>query len=277
MKMGKELKILILGKGKVSNVIKKNNNIILSKKECNIIDYENTLSIISEVNPDVIINCAAKTNLEYCQVEKLETFKSNTLGAMNLINICADLNKKLVHISSGCLFDGNNFISSEETLPSPAVWYTWTKKWADEIIQNHGYDNYLILRPRQLISRIPHKSNMITKFAKMSHIPAIDEPNSLTCIEDFSEMIDHLLLNNLTGIFNCCNAGVVSPYDIALMIKMYINKDLNVSKISYSDLLSILPNRRVNTILSCEKLIKTGYKPRSAKSALEWCIKGYGI
>jgi len=273
--MNKELKILILGKGKVSNIIKKNGDIVLSKKECNISDYGNSFDTIKTVSPDIIINCAAKTNLEYCQIEKLETFKSNTLGVMNLINICSDLNKKLVHISSGCLFDGNDFISSEETLPSPAVWYTWTKKWADEIIQNHGYSNYLILRPRQLISRVPHKSNMITKFSKMVHLPAIDEPNSLTCIEDFSEMINHLLLNKLTGVFNCCNTGVVSPYTIALMIKKYINPGLNVSKVQYNDLLSMLPNRRVNTILSCEKLIKTGYKPRSAISALEWCVKGY--
>ena len=46
---------------------------------------------------------------------------------------------------------------------------------------------------------------------------------------------------------------------------------------SYKELLENLPNRRVNTILSCDKLINTGYIPRSASDALEWCLENYDI
>jgi dTDP-4-dehydrorhamnose reductase len=110
----------------------------------------------------------------------------------------------------------------------------------------------------------------------MKNIPAIDEPNSLTCIEDFSEMIDHLVEKDETGIYNCCNTGIVSPYDVAVAIKKYINHNLEITKVDYEDLLKMLPNRRVNTILSCKKLIQSGYVPRDAKDALIWCVKGYG-
>ena len=267
---------LIFGKGKVSSVISKKDDIVLSRVDCDISDIDSVIRTLRDSSADTIINCAAKTNLEYCQKNKIESFRSNSLGAMNLIESCSEFGKKLVHISSGCLFDGNSFISDENTKATPAVWYTWTKTWADEIIQNHGYENYLILRPRQLISKTPHQSNMITKFAAMSQIPAIDEPNSLTCIEDFGEMIDHLILNDEKGIFNCCNTGTITPYDIAVRIKETINYSLSVKKISYSDLLDILPNKRVNTILSCKKLIETGYSPRSASSALDWCLENYG-
>ena len=267
---------LIVGKGKVSEIIKSQGDLVLSRSECDINDYKRVKYWIDEFKPEVIINCAAKTNLEYCQENKIESFESNTLGVLNLIASCSDFNKKLVHISSGCLFDGNEFISDENTDPSPAVWYTWTKTWADEVIQNHGYKNYLILRPRQLISKTPHPSNMLTKFAAMDRIPAIEEENSLTCIEDFGEMIDHLLYENQRGVFNCCNSGTVTPYEIAIKIKETINKNLIVEKASYSDLLTSLPNRRVNTILSCEKLINTGYMPRSADDALTWCLANYG-
>ena len=271
------MKRLILGKGKVSNIIQDDNDIILSRKECDINNRSILYEMVYDHAPDVVINCAAKTNLEHCEEFKGESFASNTQGVLNVIEACSAFKVKLIHISSGCLFDGNDIISDEESEPSPAVWYTWTKKWADEIIQNYGYENYLILRPRQLISRVPHKSNMITKFASMKSIPAIDEPNSLTCIEDFSEMIDHLIKKDETGIYNCCNTGVVSPYDVAIAIKKYINNDLEVDKISYENLLKILPNRRVNTVLSCKKLIETGYIPRSAIDALEWCVQGYGV
>ena len=270
------MKRLIFGKGKVSRVIKKDQDVVLSKSDCNILDASKVKALIDKFKPDAVINCAAKTNLEYCEENKIEAYQSNVVGVTNLLSACSDKNVKFIHISSGCLFDGNNFIADEKTEASPAVWYTWTKKWADELISNFGYENHLILRPRQLISVIPHKSNMLTKFASMKKISAIDELNSLTCIEDFSEMIDHLIKTKSSGIFNCCNTGTITPYDIAISVKKFINPDLVVERISYTNLLKRLPNKRVNTILSSEKIIKTGYTPRSSKEALEWCVKNYG-
>ena len=270
------LKRLFFGKGKVSNVISKPSDIVLSKSDCDISDNNSVFSVIREYRPDVVINCAAKTNLEFCQDNKLLSYNSNTLGPANIIDACSKFKAKLIHISSGCLFDGNDFISYEDTVPAPAVWYTRTKLWADEYIQNFGYENYLILRPRQLISKVSHNSNMITKFSKMKSIKAIDEKNSLTCIEDFGEMIDHLIETDSVGIFNCCNTATITPYDIAIKIKNHINNDLIVEKISYQDLLEILPNKRVNTILSCDKLISSGFTPRSATDALDWCLENYG-
>ena len=266
---------LILGKGKVSNIISGDSDIVLSRESCDINAVSNIEKVIKNFKPEVIINCAAKTNLEYCQENKLEAFKSNASGVMNLLDCCSRYNIKLVHISSGCLFDGNESISTEDSKPTPAVWYTWTKKWADEIITSYGYENYLILRPRQLISAVPHPSNMLSKFANMEKIGAINEPNSLTCIEDFKLMIDHLLDINATGIFNCANPGIVSPLDIAMGVKEYINPELGVEEISYEDLLDILPNRRVNTVLSIDKLLDTGFKPRTGKEALLWCLSNY--
>ena len=271
------MKKLIFGKGKVSNIIKKENDIELSRNECDITDYQKVYAMISSCGADIVLNCAAKTNLEYCEENKNEAFESNVLGVLNLIKVCKLLNKKLVHVSSGCLFDGNDFISYEESEPSPAVWYTWTKKWADELILNFNYDNVLILRPRQLISKTPHPTNMLTKFAGMNSIPAINEANSITCLEDFSEMIDHLINIDAKGIYNCANTGTVTPHEIALKVKEKINKELDVSLTTYESLLEALPNRRVNTILSTEKLEKSGYTPRSSTDALEWCVENYGL
>lgn len=267
---------LIFGKGKVSHIISKSDDVIFSRGDCDISNHRRVNFIINRVNPDVVINCAAKTSLEYCQDNKLEAYKSNTLGAINILDCCARINVKFVHISSGCLFDGNQTVVDETTSTSPVVWYTRTKDWTDDYIQNFGYENYLILRPRQLISKTPHPSNMITKFANMSRIPAIKEENSLTCIEDFSDMIDHLLSIDASGVFNCNNTGTITPYEIAMRIKETINSNLIVEDISYDKLLDILPNKRVNTILSCDKLIDSGYLPRTANDALDWCLKNYG-
>ena len=270
------MKRLIFGKGKVSSIIGVERDLILSRRECDITNLEQVIESVRKFKPDLVINCAAKTNLEYCQENKIEAYRSNVVGVSNLIEVCSRSKIKFAHISSGCLFDGNEVISYEDTTPTPAAWYTYTKHWADEYIKNFGYENYLILRPRQMISKTPHPTNMITKFSNLEYIPAIEEENSVTCIEDFGEMIQHLARNDLRGIFNCCNAETITPYAIALKIKKYINKELKIDKVSYEELLKLLPNKRVNTVLSCEKLKSTGYHPRSAEEALDWVVKNYG-
>ena len=269
------MKRLIFGNGKVSNIIRKSADIVVRKEECDIRDFDAVIRTIRLNDPDVVINCAAKTNLEWCEENKRETYEVITLGPINLVTACSDLGTKLVHISSGCLFDGNDRISTEASKPTPAVWYTWTKAWADQYIQGLGYENYLILRPRQLISATAHYSNMLTKFASIKDFGGIEEENSVTCIEDFSDMIDHLLDKHEVGIFNCCNSGTLSPYDIACSVRDFLSPDMAVSKVSYEELLDRLPNRRVNTILSVEKLRSTGYEPRTATSALRWCLENY--
>jgi dTDP-4-dehydrorhamnose reductase len=265
---------MIIGNGKVAKVIRKKEDIVLSRNECDITDLDSVMGAISNFN-GTVINCAAKTNLEWCQENKHETYCVNTVGAINLLKACQTSGAKLVHISSGCLFDGNKTISDEETLPTPAVWYTRTKTWADEFITSYGYENYLILRPRQLISAIAHPTNMLTKFARVEEFTGIEDLNSITCIEDFSDMIDHLLKIDARGIYNCANTGVISPYEIACKIRDVLNSNLKVTKISYDKLLKRLPNRRVNTILSTQKLERSGYIPRSAETALNWCLENY--
>ena len=266
-------KRLIFGDGKVSQLIRKPNDIIITHHQCDITDAEEVSWAIETHEPDVVINCAGKTSLEWCQDNKEMTYLVNTLGPINILESCKETDAKFVHISSGCLFDGNDIISYEDSIPTPSVWYTHTKAWADEYISSYGYENYLILRPRQLISSIPHPTNMITKFLSFKDFYGIEEQNSITCIEDFSDMIDHLVDNDEAGIFNCCNEDTLSPYEIACMIRDTLAHEMKVYAISYDDLLGRLPNRRVNTIQSTDKLRATGYEPRPATDALSWCLQ----
>jgi dTDP-4-dehydrorhamnose reductase len=270
------MKKLIFGNGKVANIIKDENSVVIPKSQCDITNLENVLQTIHKEKPAVVINCAAIANLEDCQKEKLWSYNVNTTGPINLLVACENSNIKLVHISSGCLFDGNQKAVDEEELTNPQVWYTRTKTWADEFITNYGYNNYLILRPRQLISKKPHPSNMLTKFASMEKIAAIHEANSITCIEDFALMINHLLDIEAIGVYNCANEGTVTPHDIALAVKNTIHSELKVSSATYEEFLSILQNKRVNTILNIDKLKSTGFAPRLAKTALDWCLQNYG-
>ena len=267
---------LIIGNGKVSQIIRRDGDVVLSRPTVDLRSKQSILRVVKDLRPSIVMNCAALTNLEQCQENKVDAYETNTLGSNSLLEICADYSIKLVHVSSGCLFDGNQRITTESSSLTPRVWYTWTKAWADQFIENYGYENYLILRPRQLFCRLPYKSNIITKFASMREIRAIKEENSAVSIEDFGEMVDHLIKIDARGIFNCANEGTITPYDMAVGIRDKVNPDLKVSSISYEDFLKTIPNRRVNTIQAIDKLKATGYSPRNVKEAFEDCLINYG-
>lgn len=270
---------IIIGNGKVSQVLRNKDDVILSHKDVEITDVDSVFKNLSRFSPgDVVINTAAKINLEWCESNKEESYSVNVSGALNVANACKELGLHLVHISSGCIFDGmeSEKIYSEEEIPTPACWYAETKYVADLKIMNIGYEKITIVRPRQLVSSIPNPTNMLTKFMSIEVGKFIDSKNSMTCIEDMKEMIDHLIDKKEYGIFNLANDGHTSPYRIALMIKDYFGTKNQVSKISYDDYSKIIKVKRVNTILSIDKIKKSGFNPRSTESALMWCLENYG-
>jgi len=272
------MKRVFIGNGKVTKIISNNNDVILDHSKIEISDINsvnNSLGSIIDRNT-VVINTAAKISLEWCEANKRDSYMTNASSPINLLDVCSSHGSKYVHISSGCIYDGNECAFNESMQPKPAAWYAMTKAWADAAIQNFGYDNYLIVRPRQLISPVPYSTNMLTKFLSYKEINCIDEQNSVTCIEDLGEMIDHLVNVGATGVYNCANTGTISPYEIALKLKQ-VNNSLVVNRVSYQDYLGSIAVKRVNTILDVKKLISSGYNPRNCNDALDWCISNYGI
>jgi dTDP-4-dehydrorhamnose reductase len=277
---------IIIGDGKMSQVIRKTHDVVLGHKDIEITNDPAKLAKIlrkasehSTTNANVVINTAARINLEWCEENQEEAYKINTLGALNLARACDILGFKFVQISSGCLFDGEetNRVYTEEDTPTPASFYAVTKSAADTFIKHAGLDiPVLTLRPRQIISVKPNSTNMLTKFMSIGRSPRfITSANSITGLEDFSIMIDHLLRVNASGVYNCASHGTISPYEIALKLKS-IYPDLNPQPVKYAEYVKNIKVKRVNTILSVKKLQESGYATRSAEHVVDWCIGNYG-
>ena len=271
---------VFIGSGKVATVLRKVNDVIVSHKEIEVKDIRTVSEVLSRFpKGSVIVNTASKINLEWCEKNKEESFNVNTKGALNVAEVCASLGHHLVHISSGCIFDGmeSEHEYTEEDEPTPAAWYTKTKTEADKSIVKLGYDKFTIVRPRQLVSSVPNPTNMLTKFLNLGGGTFIQSKNSMTCIEDMGEMIDNLIEKKCYGIYNVANTGWISPYQIASVLKDKIDPNLKVSSTSYEDYVGTLEVKRVNTLLNVNKYIRdTGHTPRSAIEALNWCVDNYG-
>ncbi|MGI5841040.1 MAG: SDR family oxidoreductase [Patescibacteria group bacterium] len=270
-------KILIFGNGQIGNFYQ---NYFTEKglpcriAQADITHISQIEAEIANFNPTVVINTAAITNLEQCSADKLNSFNVNVLGADNIARICDEKNIYLIHFSSGCIFQSQNEtdIKKEEDIPQPAAYYSWTKIWAENLIQFNKSKSfkYLILRPRQPISGEVNHKNMLIKM--LTFINFVDTPNTGTVIEDLMGWTFALIAQKYTGVLHVANSGWSTPYRIGLLLKKHILPSLEVNKISKEELDKTTPNRRVDTILDVSKLESLGIKVPSYEHRLEEII-----
>ena len=269
-------KILIFGAGWLGNKYKDYLGATLSA--VNITDKKSVEKELYEQKPDVVINTAGKTgrpNIDWCEDHKIETIESNTIGPIVLMNACLAKNIHLVHLSSGCIFNGasahtNGF--TEEDSPNPVSFYSWTKTWADEVLKNFPV---LILRLRMPVDSLPNPRNLITKLSNYKKI--IDVKNSITIVDDLLFATRELIHKKKTGIYNITNPQPVKHKDIMGWYKKIINQKQKYKMIPPQDLIDKKMTKagRSNCILDTSKLQKEGIILHNTKDAIIACMKEY--
>lgn len=204
-------------------------------------------------NPDIVINAAGKTgtpNIDWCEEHKIETAYSNTAGPLILATECWERKIKLVHLSSGCLWDGRQGIT-EEDRPEPVSYYGVTKALADDALMGLGIDP-LIVRLRMPFSGEVNPRNLITKLARYPKVTGA--VNSITYTHDFITALKALIELEATGIYNIVNPGPVSHWEIMELYKEIVDPNHKFQKIEKSELLKMVNTGRSDCTLSTEKI-----------------------
>lgn len=257
-------KILIFGKGQLGTLYRE----YYETRECAVsvstVDIRDAKAVLAEVQaqtPDLIINAAAKTSIDWCEDNREECFAVNTLGADNIAAAAEQSGVYLMHISSGCVQESidETDIKSEEDEPNPLCFYTWTKVWAENLLldrMTRGKLAVLILRPRQLLSATVSNRNALVKMLTYSKF--IDTANSCTVVEDLLEVSAQLVEKDVLGVVNVANPGVTSPYKIAEMLRDRINPNMQLEKISKDELNKMTKARRIDCVLDTQRLGSLG-------------------
>ncbi len=259
-------KILIFGNGQIGNMYlrhfqqKKINSKIAN---IDITKQKKVEKVIDDFSPQIVINTAAKTNLEWCANNQLKAFDVNVLGANNIANVCDQKSIYFIHFSSGCIFQSKDEYDEkkENSQVDPQAFYSFTKVWSEQIITFKKSEKfkYLILRPRQPISSEVSHKNMLIKMLTFQNF--IDTPNTGTVLEDLMDWTDVIIKKQIQGILHVANPGWITPYEIGLMLKEIINPKMKINKIEKKELNKITPNQRVDTVLNVDKLRSFGIEP----------------
>jgi len=243
--------IIVLGDGYLGNFISNYLGYELCRKK--IVRELDVIELIKEYNPKVIINCIGKTgrpNIDWCESHKEETFYSNVMIPLWLGKHTSD-KLKLVHVGSGCIYQGMVHGGYKETdVPNyNGSFYSQSKIMSESLLS--AYDNVLQLRIRMPIDYdISNPRNFIYKIMRYEYV--INEPNSMTIIEDLMEVIKKLIELDMKGIYNVVNPGLATHCGILGMYKEIVDPSFTWKEISTDKLVTVAG--RSNCYLNTDKL-----------------------
>jgi dTDP-4-dehydrorhamnose reductase len=228
--------------------------------------------------PEIVINCAGKCgspNVDWCEDHRLETTRSNVLGAMVLLQECCERGIYLVHLSSGCIYEGDNNGEgfTEESPPNfTGSFYSRSKAWIDQIAQHFPV---LTLRLRMPFDGSVSSRNLIMKLRKYKQV--LVEPNSLTCVPHFFAASGQLIALRATGVYNVVNRGAISPYEVMEMYRDLVDPTHRFEPLSVDRLGDVARAGRSNCILSTVKLERLGIVLPNVRTAVEHALRDLAV
>lgn len=234
------MKILITGcKGQLGNEIqniikcgqaeidKISKNIRSSKVialDVDLLDITNLIQVkekLNELKPDVVINCAAVTNVDSCENNRDFAFKVNSIGPRNLAIACEKNNAKLVQVSTDYVFGGGSDKPlTEYDLTVPYSVYGKTKLLGEQYVQQFC-SKFFIVRTAWLYGYKGH--NFVYTMMRLGKEKGIikvvdDQIGNPTHANDLAYHILKLIETEEYGIYHCTGNGECTWYEFAKTI-----------------------------------------------------------
>lgn len=209
----------------VENKDKANNYFYTDVADLDITNKNDVSNFIIANNIDIVVNCAAYTNVDKAEDDKEKADLINHIGPNNLAEVCRDRNGFLIHISTDYVFDGTKnspYTETDETKPLGV--YSETKLKGENAIINSGCE-YVIIRTSWLYSSFG--KNFLKTMQKLtaereSLKVVFDQVGTPTYAGDLANVIYKIIMKNdkdiKNQIYHFSNEGVCSWYDFAVAI-----------------------------------------------------------
>ena len=233
---------------------------------------DSVTAFISSHVPDIIVNCAAFTNVDKCETEREAAFNVNALGPKYIAAAAKKYGARVIQISTDFVFDGNgNRPYTEEDRTNPLSEYGRTKLEGEKNIQSNC-DSYLIVRTSWLFGHngINFAAKMLELSEQHKELSIVtDETGSPTYTPDLAEALWILIKKKCEGIINISNDGNCSRYEWAEYIFKTMGFKIKMNRIKSSEY--VRPAKvPLNSTLNCQKFTTiTGMQMRPWKETVE--------
>ncbi len=268
--------------GELKERLEKNYEVVGTTIETlDICDKAAVLAKAKEVKPYFIINCAAFTNVDACEVKEDLALAVNGTALENIAEATKQENATLIHISTDYVFAGNKPIDeiyTEDMEPNPVSAYGRTKLVGEQNAKKA--EKYYILRTAWLYGL--GGKNFVKTMLKLSEthdeISVVDDQHgSPTSTTTLCEIIEKIMEKEPEyGIYHSTNEGFTTWCKFTKKIFEYANIKTNVKAITSEEYKAMYPassDRPKNSQLSKDKLKRVGIVPANWEDALKEYLK----
>ena len=285
------MKVLILGSsgflGKlIYKKLKDDFHVItngLKKRRISLASFKKTNKLLQNINPDLIINCAALTNIDYCEKYPKKSYDVNVKAVENIFKSKKKNNLKFFffQFSTDALYDSKINVNNKETnFPKTNNIYSKHKNLVEKIC----------LKNKSLIFRTnffgKYKNNItnwiykeITSKSK-KEINLFDDINfSPLRATKIAEIISYIIKKgyyNKTGIYNLGSRNGLSKYNFAFLFLKKLNffKEKKINKVKSSQYIKVKRSKNMKmSVVKFEKNFKI--KMNTLNKEITLCANEY--
>lgn len=239
--------------------------------DIDITSLDSTLKVLRTLKPSVVINCAAYTDVDGCEINVETAMQVNGEGVAFLAMATREIGARLVQISTDYVFDGSKGSPYQEYDPPRPLSVYGESKLAGELNAAHNPD-HLIVRTQWLYGL--HGKNFVETMLRLatekSEVTVVDDQiGSPTWTVDLAAAIQALLTSGCRGIYHAANSGHCSWNEFARAIFSDCGKNVTVSSMTTEELHR--PARRpLYSTLDCALLTQdTGFSMPPWRQALK--------
>lgn len=264
--------------GEIPSELKGSAVVPIDIDELDITDKAAVEAFIEKEKPDVVINCAAMTNVDACQTQFEIAMKVNAIGPRNLAIACEKIGAKIIHISTDYVFGGTGTVPYREwDICNPQSVYGASKYLGEQYVREFS-TKFFIVRTSWLYGYIG--KNFVKTMIKLgrSHdtIKVVnDQRGNPTNAEDLAHHLLKLAVTKEYGMYHCTGEGECTWYDFACKIMQEFNVDCKVEPCTSDEFPS--PTKRPefssldNLMLKCT----VGNEMRNWEEALKIYAKNF--
>jgi dTDP-4-dehydrorhamnose reductase len=237
---------------------------------------------------DVLVNCAALTNVDYCETHEAEAMRINADAVRTIGQICSAKKRRCLHISTDYVFDGRKREPYTESDPAvPLGRYGATKLAGEKALLETG-DQHLVIRVSWVFGpdRPSFVDQIVQKARETDQLSAVADKWAVpTYTLDIARLLWPLLADvPAGGLLHLCNAGSCSwqeygqyAIDCAASLGLPL-KGRTVAPLQMADLKAFVAERPVYSVMSTARLTElTGLVPRPWQEALAEHIRSKPI
>ena len=253
-----------------------------SYEELDITNFDNVKNVFEKHLPDVIINTAAMTNVDACELHPYDCFMQNTKSVEWMVSVLEPLQNNhytphFIHLSTDFIFDGTKKMLTEEDVPNPLSIYAKSKLEAEKIIQQSALKKWAIARTILVygLSRNMSRTNIVlwvkqSLEQKKTISIVTDQFRTPTLAEDLADGCILIAEKEATGIFNIGGKDYMSIYELACRVADFFGLDKSLIQPSKSTDIQQPAKRPPMTGLDITKAQRVlGYQPHSFEEGLK--------